>query len=50
MTGLRVETFIAPKTWISETIDLYYKAALTIDENIEKITSQISVKMRTQTI
>ncbi|MBN2419689.1 MAG: type II/IV secretion system protein [Deltaproteobacteria bacterium] len=37
MTGLRVETFIAPKEWISETIDLYYKAALTIDENIEKI-------------
>lgn len=38
MTGLRVETYIAPKEWISETIDLYYKAALTIDENIEKIT------------
>lgn len=38
MTGLRVETYIAPREWISETIDLYYKAALTIDENIEKIT------------
>ncbi len=38
MTGVRVEMYIAPKEWISETIDLYYKAALTIDENIEKIT------------
>ena len=38
MTGLKVEMYIAPKEWISETIDLYYKAALTIDENIERIT------------
>jgi type IV pilus assembly protein PilB len=38
MTGSRIETCIAPKEWISNAIDLYYKVALTIDENIEKIT------------
>jgi type IV pilus assembly protein PilB len=38
MTGSKVETYIAPKEWISDAIDLYYRAALTIDENIEKIT------------
>jgi type IV pilus assembly protein PilB len=38
MTGSKVETYIAPKQWISDAIDLYYRAALTIDENIEKIT------------
>jgi len=38
MTGSRIETCIAPKEWISNAIDLYYKVALTIDDNIEKIT------------
>ncbi len=38
MTGLRVETYIAPKEWISDAIDLHYNVALTIDDNIEKIT------------
>jgi type IV pilus assembly protein PilB len=38
MTGSKIETCIAPKEWISNAIDLYYKVALTIDENIETIT------------
>jgi type IV pilus assembly protein PilB len=38
MTGARIETYIAPKEWISDSIDLYYKVALTIDDSIEKIT------------
>ncbi|HJX35161.1 MAG TPA: GspE/PulE family protein [Desulfatiglandales bacterium] len=38
MTGSRIETCIAPKEWISNAIDLYYKVTLTIDDNIEKIT------------
>lgn len=37
MTGYQVETYIAPKEWISNAIDLYYKTAKTIDDDIEKI-------------
>ena len=37
MTGCRVETFIASKEWVSKSIELYYKTALTIDNDIESI-------------
>ena len=37
MTGYQVATYIAPKEWISNSIDLYYKTAKTIDDDIEKI-------------
>lgn len=37
MTGYQVETYIAPKEWISNSIDLYYKTAKTLDDDIEKI-------------
>lgn len=37
MTGCRVETFIASKEWVSKAIELYYKTALTIDNDIESI-------------
>ncbi|RLC26747.1 MAG: hypothetical protein DRH37_11465, partial [Deltaproteobacteria bacterium] len=39
MTGSQVETYIAPKEWISNAIELYYETALTIDKNVEGITS-----------
>jgi len=37
MTGCQVETFIASKEWVSKAIELYYKTALTIDNDIENI-------------
>ncbi|MCG2778629.1 MAG: GspE/PulE family protein, partial [Desulfobacterales bacterium] len=37
MTGCKVETFIASKEWVSKAIELYYKTALTIDNDIESI-------------
>ena len=37
MTGCQVETFIASKEWVSKAIELYYKTALTIDNDIEDI-------------
>ena len=37
MTGCKVETFIASKEWVSKAIELYYKTALTIDNDIENI-------------
>jgi len=39
MTGKQIETYIAPKEWISNAIELYYETALTIDKNVEVITS-----------
>ncbi|MFC1567358.1 GspE/PulE family protein [Thermodesulfobacteriota bacterium] len=39
LTGYRVATYIAPKDWISNSIELYYKTAKTIDNDIEKITT-----------
>jgi type IV pilus assembly protein PilB len=38
ITGLRIESYIAPKDWIRNSIELYYKTAAIIDEEIEKIT------------
>jgi type IV pilus assembly protein PilB len=38
MTGLRVESYIASKDWILNAIELYYKTAAVIDEEIDKIT------------
>jgi len=38
MTGYRVSTYIAPKEWITNAIELYYKTARTIDTDIESIT------------
>jgi type IV pilus assembly protein PilB len=39
MTGNQVETYIAPKEWISNAIAFYYETALTIDKNVEVITN-----------
>jgi type IV pilus assembly protein PilB len=39
LTGFTVETYIAPKEWISNAIERYYKLARSIDENIERIAS-----------
>jgi len=39
LTGYRVATYIAPREWILNAIELYYKTAKTIDEDIEKITT-----------
>ena len=45
LTGYQVEAYIAPKEWIISAIELYYKTAKTIDEDIERIsTSQIANK------
>jgi type IV pilus assembly protein PilB len=38
LTGLRVATYIAPKSWIAKATDLYIQSAKTIDEEIESIT------------
>lgn len=38
MTGCRILTYIAPKEWISNAIEIYYKTAITIDNEIEEIT------------
>lgn len=37
MTNCRVESYIAPKDWIQNSIELYYKTAAIIDEEIDKI-------------
>ena len=39
LTGYQVATYIAPREWISNSIELYYKTAQTIDDDIEKITT-----------
>jgi len=36
MTGQQVTTYIAPKEWISKSIELYYQTAKAIDDDIEK--------------
>jgi type IV pilus assembly protein PilB len=38
MTGCRVMTYLAPKEWITNAVELHYKRARTIDEDIEKLT------------
>jgi type IV pilus assembly protein PilB len=38
LTGCRVKTFIARRSWISSATDLYYKTAQNIDDDIEAIT------------
>jgi len=38
LTGYKVTTYIARKSWISNATDLYYKTAQNIDEEIESIT------------
>jgi type IV pilus assembly protein PilB len=39
ITGRQVTTYIAPKEWISNAIEFYYKTAKTLDEDIDKLTS-----------
>ena len=38
MTGCQVKTYLAPKEWISNAVELHYKRARTIDEDIENLT------------
>jgi type IV pilus assembly protein PilB len=38
LTGCRVKTYIARRSWIATAIDLYYKTAQNIDREIEAIT------------
>jgi len=38
LTGCRVKTFIARRSWIASATDLYYKTAQNIDQEIEAIT------------
>ena len=38
LTGCRVKTFIARRSWIASATDLYYKTAQNIDREIEAIT------------
>ncbi len=37
MTGCRIAAYVAPKEWVANSIELYYKTALTIDSDIENI-------------
>ena len=38
LSGQRVETFIAPKNWIAKAIEVFYKTAQTLDDEINAIT------------
>ncbi len=38
LVGQRVETFIAPKKWIAKAIEVYYKTAQTLDDEINTLT------------
>jgi type IV pilus assembly protein PilB len=38
MTGCQVKTYLAPKEWIANAVELHYKRARTIDEDIERLT------------
>jgi type IV pilus assembly protein PilB len=38
MTGCQIETYLAPKEWITNAFELYYKTATIIDNEIEKMT------------
>ncbi len=38
LCGQRVETFIAPRNWIAKSIEVYYKTAQTLDDEINAIT------------
>lgn len=37
LAGFRVETFIAPKDWLSKAIEVYYNTAQTIDDEVNAI-------------
>jgi type IV pilus assembly protein PilB len=37
MTNHQIATFLAPKKWISKSIELYYKTAQSIDNDIDRI-------------
>ena len=37
MTGCRIAAYVAPKQWVANAIELYYKTALTIDSDIENL-------------
>lgn len=39
MTNHQIATFLAPKKWISNAIELYYKTAQSIDNDIDRIVS-----------
>lgn len=39
-SGLQVEPYLAPQSWINNLIDLHYNAAQAIDREIEKISQQ----------
>jgi type IV pilus assembly protein PilB len=39
MTNHQIATFLAPKKWISNAIELYYKTAKSIDNDIDRIVS-----------
>lgn len=38
ITGLKIETYLAPKDWISKINRIYYQTAASIDQEIEDIT------------
>ena len=38
MTGCRIAIYVAPKSWVFNAIELYYKTAVTLEEDIERIT------------
>jgi len=38
LCGQRVETYIAPKNWIAKAIEVYYKTAQSLDDEINAIT------------
>lgn len=46
MTNHQIATFLAPKKWISNAIELYYKAAQSIDNDIDRIVSSEGGKMQ----
>lgn len=44
LTNHRVETLIAPKAWISKAVEVYYKTAKTLDDEINAISTGANIK------
>jgi type IV pilus assembly protein PilB len=38
ITGCKVQTYIASKDWLNQSIELYYRTALAIDADIDRVT------------
>jgi type IV pilus assembly protein PilB len=44
ITGCRIAAYVAPREWVTNAIELYYKTGLTIDADIERITHGVRLE------